>query len=276
MEKRNYDKKQMAFIIVMSIAMLAAAVFLNQYYPEETKETVSNQVTAAAVEPSATPKPTPVPTATPDPTKKIATFLQGPKSWKSRIDWSGKWGETYYDGGSFGGFGCGLCCMANIYCSLTEYKCSPVDMYEYAKKVSGYGGGGAIDWGYMKETLTSAGFTCRVGRKPSKYAEFQDMVKKSKACIVVVSSQDSTCYWKDTPGHYVTMFLYDEKEDKVFLTDSGDPKHNRHWVSLEKVYRSLKTANHHQYLTVTEYDKKKDQWRHEKIGGVCVLPEGWD
>ena len=38
----------------------------------------------------------------------------------------------------FGNFGCGLCCMANIYCTLTEHTCSPWDMYEYARQVSGY------------------------------------------------------------------------------------------------------------------------------------------
>lgn len=274
MKKRAYDRKQIAVIVFLSAVMLMIAVFLNQMHRKKgTKESVSTQVSISAVEKIATPQPTVSPT--PDPTKKIATYLQGPKSWKERRAWSGKWGREYYDGGKFGGFGCGLCCMANIYCSLTEYRCSPVDMYEYAKKESMYGGGGAIDWGFMKQTLMSLGFTCKVGRKPSDYATFQKLVKKSEACIVVVSSNNSTCYWENTPGHYVTLFLYNEKSDKVFLADSGDPNHNRHWVPLKKIYRSLKTANNRQYLSVTGYDKSKDKWKNRKITGNCILPEGW-
>lgn len=274
MKKRAYDRKQIAIIVFLSAVMLMIAVFLNQMHRKKgTKESVSTQVSISAVEEIATPQPTVSPT--PDPTKKIATYLQGPKSWKERRAWSGKWGREYYDGGKFGGFGCGLCCMANIYCSLTEYRCSPIDMYEYAKRKSMYGGGGAIDWGFMKQTLTSLGFTCKVGRKPSDYATFQKLVKKSEACIVVVSSNNSTCYWEYTPGHYVTLFLYNEKTDKVFLADSGDPNHNRHWVPLKKIYRSLKTANNRQYLSVTGYDKSKDKWKNRKITGNCILPEGW-
>ena len=67
-----------------------------------------------------TAEPTTGPTRKPvDKTLQIYTYLQGPKSWNQGIDWSGEWGESYMDGGSFGGFGCGLCCMANIYSSLT-------------------------------------------------------------------------------------------------------------------------------------------------------------
>jgi hypothetical protein len=165
--------------------------------------------------------------------------------------------------------------MANLYTSLSEYECSPLDMYRYAKKKSGYGGGGAIDWGYMKETLAAAGISGDVGRKPSEYETFQKKVKAAAAMIVVVSSQDSTCYWKNTPGHYVTLFLYDEAADKVFLADSGDPNHNRHWVSLKKIYRSLKTANSWQFFAVNGYDKERDSWKHSGFGGTVILPDGW-
>ena len=276
MRKRNYDGKQILVIVLLSVFMLAAAAFLNYMEKDQARETASTQAaisSPAAV--SAASKASVDSAVTPDQTEGIATYLQGPKSWKARREWSGRWGTQYYDGGSFGGFGCGLCCMANVYCSLTDYRCSPLDMYQYAKEKSMYEGGGAIDWGYMKQTLASAGFTCDVGRKPSEYASFQNIVKNSQACIVVVSSSNSTCYWKDTPGHYVTLFLYDEKTDKIFLADSGDPSHNRQWVPLKKIYRSLKTANRWQYLMVTAYDKKKDGWKHRGICGRCVLPEEW-
>lgn len=272
MKKRDYSKKQIIIISLMSIAMLALAMLLNHFLPVNSRETSVEPVSTSTPKPTVT--PTPVVTPTPDPTKKIATFLQGPKSWKKRLNWSGHWGEEYHDGGSFGSFGCGLCCMANIYTTFSDYQCSPIDMYEYAKKVTEYGGGGAIDWGYMKETLRSLGFSSDVWRKPKKYADFQKKVRNSLACIVVVSSYDSDIYWKNTGGHYVTIFEYDEKSDKIFLADSGDPTHNRQWVKLSKIYKSLKTSNKWQYLAVTGFDADKDKWKHKGFGGNCVLPDG--
>lgn len=204
--------------------------------------------------------------------EEIYTFLQGPKSWGERRVWSGEWGESFYDGGSFGGFGCGLCCIANLYSSLTKYQCTPVDAYRYAKKQTEYAGGGAIAWGYLRRTLTALGFTCAVQKKPEKYETFQQDIANSMGAIVLVSSGDSECYWKDTPGHYVTIFLYDKESDKIFLADSGDPEHNRQWVSLRKIYKSLKTASDWQYLPLTEYNEKKDQWKHKRAEGNWVSP----
>ena len=218
-----------------------------------------------------TPEPTPSPTVNPE--KKVYTYLQGPKSWSERRAWSGEWGEAYYDGGSFGGFGCGLCCMANVYSTLSGYRCSPADMYRFAKKNTYYGGGGAIDWGYMRRALNKAGVSCGVKKKPKSYKAFRKDIASGKCSIVLVSSYNSRCYWKDTPGHYVTIFLYDKKTEKVFLADSGDPNHNRRWVSLKKIYKSLKTANNWQYLKVTGYKKKNDKWRHKKANGNWVMPE---
>lgn len=279
MQRRNYTGKQLAVIILLSIGMLAAAALLNIFFPADSKEAETSSVTITTPTPEvvATAVPsTAAPTSTPDPTEKIATFLQGPKSWKRRLAWSGKWGKEYHDGASFGAFGCGLCCLANIYTTFSGYQCSPVDVYEYAKRKTEYSGGGAIDWGYMKQTLKLLGFTSDVWRKPHEYEQFQRMVKNAMACIVVVSSNNSDCYWKDTPGHYVTLFLYDEMSDKVFLADSGDPSHNRHWVALKKIYRSLKTANSWQILAVTEFDAEGDQWQHRGFGGIYVLPDGWN
>ena len=220
-----------------------------------------------------TAEPTTEPTRKPvDKTLQIYTYLQGPKSWNQGIDWSGEWGESYMDGGSFGGFGCGLCCMANIYSSLTPYQCSPVDMYRYVKKQTGYGGGMAIDWGYIRRGLTSLGLHCHVERKQETYQEFRDNIRKSKCAIVLVSSANSTVHWKNTPGHYVTIFEFQEKTDKVFLADSGDPDHNRRWIHLKKVYRSLKTASNWQYLVVSGYDKQKDHWHHKKANGTWNRP----
>ena len=114
------------------------------------------------------------------------------------------------------------------------------------------------------------GFDCRVHKKPKSYGKFQKRMKESQGAIVLVSSNDSDCYWKNTPGHYVTLFLYEEESDKVFLADSGDPKHNRHWVPLKKIYDSLKTASAWQYLTVDSYTESLDNWKHKKAKGNWI------
>ena len=216
------------------------------------------------------PAPTDKPEQTAMPEKEIYTFLQGPKSWRQRLRWSGEWGVNFYDGGSFGGFGCGLCCIANVYSSLTKYQCTPIDAYRYAKRKTDYEGGGAIDWGYMRQSLTSLGFDCGVAKKPDSYEEFRKDIAAGQSAIVLVSSADSKCYWKHTPGHYVTIFLYDKDSDKVFLADSGDPNHNGHRISLKKIYKSLKTASAWQYLLVRDYDESMDQWKHKKAEGNWV------
>lgn len=221
---------------------------------------------------SPTPSPTEEASATADPAAGVYTFLQGPKSWESKLVWSGQWGDSSYDGGRFGAFGCGLCCMANIYSSETEYECSPLDMYRYSKKHTEYGGGGAIAWEYMQQTLERTGFTVNLCGKPSTYAEFQEAVANAGCHIVLVSSVNSECYWKDTPGHYVTIFLYNKESDKIFLADSGDPDHNRQWVSLKKIYKSLKTNSDYQYLSVGAYEQSRDQWKHQGTNGEWVKP----
>ena len=205
--------------------------------------------------------------------RRVYTYLQGPRSWKQRIDWSGEWAEAYLDGGYFGAFGCGLCCMANIYSSQTPYQCSPLDMYEYAKEKSAYEGGMAIEWGYMRRTLSSLGFDCEVNKKPDSYRAFKNMVSEARCCIVLVSSNDSAVYWQNTPGHYVTLFLYDENKETVFLADPGDPEHNRHKIKLRTIYRSLKTASNWQCLLVGQYHKKQDTWKNKETGGNWMVPD---
>lgn len=201
------------------------------------------------------------------------SYLQGPKSWGQKITWSGYWGTTFMDGGSFGGFGCGLCCIANIYSSITPYRCTPVQAYEYAKKHTGYAGGGAIDWGYMRRTLSKMGMDCNVSRKPATYREFQGQVMNHTCVIALVSSSNSNCFWKDTPGHYVTLFLYDKNTDSVFIADSGEPKRNRKRIALKKVYRSLKTSSPWQTLLVKNYNENQDRWKHKKATGNWIRKE---
>ena len=204
---------------------------------------------------------------------QIYSFLQGPKSWESRRTWSGKWGVTYYDGAKFGAFGCGLCCMANLYSSLTPYQCTPIDAYRFAKKHTGYHGGGAIDWGYMKDSLSMMGLACSLKKKPDTYQKFQEMIAEDSGTITLISSNESACYWTNNPGHYVTIFLYDKTTDKVFLADSGVPEHNRQWIPLKYIYRSLKTISSWQFLSIHDYQEKNDTWKHKKAEGSWVKPE---
>ena len=205
-----------------------------------------------------------------------ATFLQGPRGWKKKIDWAGAWGDKEYDGRRFAGFGCGLCVMANFYTSLTPYKCSPVDMYRYAKKVSSYEGAGAIDWPQIRETMESLGFTVDVWRKPKKYAEFKKLISEAKAAMVVISSTYDNSYWKETYGHYITILGYNKEEDKIFLGDSGDYHHNRAWIPLKTVYKAIKKSNDRHYMRVMAYDESRDSWKHNKISGDWVIPLYWE
>ena len=268
-------------VIFVAAALLLSTVWSHNYRMRRNNTVAKNdpvrkaettKVPNKTAEPMESPTPSMKPTEKPDETKKLYTYLQGPKSWKRGIDWSGEWGEQYMDGGSFGGFGCGMCCMANVYSSLTEYQCSPVDMYRFAKKHTGYGGGMAIDWGYMRRSLTRLGFQCHVEHKQETYRQFRQNISDAKCAIVLVSSSNSTVHWKNTPGHYVTIFAYDKKHDRVFLADSGDPDHNRKWISLKKIYRSLKTASNWQYLLVEGYQKSKDIWKHKTASGVWNRP----
>lgn len=195
------------------------------------------------------------------PEQGVYTFLQGPKSWTEGRAWSGEWSNQYVRGNYFGNFGCGLCCMANIYCTLTEYTCSPWDMYEYARQVSGYAPSrkiGAIGWADMKVTLRKSGFDCTLNTKPESYEQFQQEIAASQMAVVLVSSRDDDTYWKKTGGHYVSISLYDASSDQVFLGDPADPDGNRSWIPLRYVYDALKTVSQYQYLLVQDYAEEQN------------------
>lgn len=204
---------------------------------------------------------------------RVYSFLQGPKSYKKGLTWSGKWGKRRYDGAKFGAFGCGFCCMANIYCTETAYKANPVTIYKCSKNVTEYTGGQAIGWGHMKQTLEYMGFTVQSGRKPKKYKTYKKLVKESICSIALVSSYDSEEYWTNTPGHYIVLFGYDEATDTVMITDSGDPSHNRARVGLRVVWRSLKKSSDFQYLNIMSYDEAADRLKHKTAGGIWYRPD---
>ena len=164
--------------------------------------------------------------------EKVYTFLQGPRAFSESLPWSGDWCQKIVRHNSFGGFGCGLCCMANIYSTLTPYECSPWDMYEYT------------------------------------YEEFQEQMTHTDSAIVLVSSGEDDTFWKDTAGHYVNIWLYQKDSDMVFLAEPGDPENNRTWIPLRYVYDALKTVSQYQYLTVTAYAEESNQWKWNGIDDV--------
>jgi hypothetical protein len=201
----------------------------------------------------------------------VYSFLQGPKSYSEGLAWAGSWCEEQVGYNKFGGFGCGFCCMANIYSTLTGYECSPLDIYEFAKTASKYyptSESGAIGWKDMKRTLRAAGFTCKNYQKPATYKEFQEQMRHTLSAIVLVSSADDSAFWKDTPGHYVNIWLYQQDDDTVFLAEPGAPENNRKWIPLRYVYDALKTVSEYQYLAVTSYSEEENTWKWNGIDDI--------
>lgn len=205
----------------------------------------------------------------------VYTFLQGPVAWERKSPFSGIWCESELDGGLFSVFGCGLCAMAGIYSSLTPYECSPLDMYALARKVSDYSpgaGAGAIDWPFMKETLEKTGFGIILREKNRSYSGFQKAIADCQCATVLISSEDDDTYWQDVPGHYVNIWHYNAETDEVFLSDSGNPDHNRQWIPLRYVYDALASDSSYQYLQVISYTEQKNTWKYSGIHEKWTRP----
>ncbi len=209
------------------------------------------------------------------PEEKIYTFLQGPKSWSEGRTWSGEWSNQSVRGNYFGNFGCGLCCMANIYSTYTDYLCSPWDMFRYAKTVSNYsptGESGAIGWEDMSVTLQKSGFETELCLKPDSYELFVEQIKKAESAVVLVCSQNDDTYWPHTGGHYVNICLYDDETGEVFLADPGSPDRNRSRIPAKYVYDALKTVSQYQYLLVHGYSEEQNGWKQNGIDQAWVAP----
>ena len=104
----------------------------------------------------------------------------------------------------------------------------------------------------------------------------QAEIEQAESMLVLISSYNDDSYWQDTPGHYVTLFLYNRETEKAFLTDSGDPEHNRSWISLKLIYKALKTSSDFQYLSVLSYEVDKDTWKHKSSKGTWIKPQALD
>lgn len=207
--------------------------------------------------------------------ESIYTFLQGPKSWEAGENWSGAWCYEYLEGNYFGAFGCGMCCMANIYDTLADSKASPLDAYYFAREMSAYQPNsktGAIGWGDLKNCLRKMGMVCDLYYKPDSYEDFQKEMSLCKSMIVLVTSNEDDTFWKHTNGHYVNIWAYDKATDKVFLAEPGSPTNNRKWIPLRYVYDALKTISKFQYIRIDGYNEENDRWHPTGIDADWVMP----
>lgn len=273
----KFRKQSMIPVISCCMVILCGGIF---YYLDSRDDSME---THSVVKPTASAIPaTPTPAPTPEDLSHysfsedaIYSYFQGPKAWKSKKTWSGSWADMIFEGNSFGNFGCGLCCMANIYSTLSDYVCSPVDMYHFAVENSSYApsyGYGAISWPAIASTLEICGIESQLHRKTDDYSTFQQDIAHAYATIVLISSYDSDVYWQNTGGHYVTIWNYDETDDTIFLTDSGNPEHNRSHIDLNIIYDSLKTSSSFQYLTANNYVEEQNQWQWNQISEEWVAP----
>ncbi len=205
----------------------------------------------------------------------VWSFLQGPKAWEGKTNWSGEWCSLVVNGNVFGAFGCGPCCMANIYCTLSGREASPVDLCEFAMSNTGYTVSwysGAIGWGDMKNALKKCGMDTDVYYKPTTYEQFAAQMEENPTAIVLVSSYCDDTFWEDTSGHYVNIWNYDSSDGTVFLCEPGDPVNNRTRIPLRYVYDALKTTSKFQYLLVSSYDSSDDELKGSGIEENWVRP----
>lgn len=203
--------------------------------------------------------------------EEVYAFLQGPRSYERKQSGAGDWALEIINGNSFAGFGCGACCMANIYSTLSPYECSPLEMCYFAMEHTGYQPTrkvGAIGWGDLKYGLRAAGIDCELEYKTDTYEAFQEMMADAKSMVALVSSDEDDTFWKDTHGHYVNIWLYDDEDDTVFLAEPGDPNNNRSRIPLRYIYDALKTSSTYQFLAVAGYTEENDVWKHNGIGGT--------
>jgi hypothetical protein len=206
---------------------------------------------------------------------KIYSFFQRSEAWYQGVPWSGEWSILEYKGKVFSDFGCGLCCMANVYDTLSPYEVSPKDMFNRAMNVSSYApssSGAAISWWNMRTTLKNCGIICNLYNKPSSYGTFQQQMSQCTTAVVLVSSAYDNTYWTTTKGHYVTIWNYDKDTDTVFLADPGKISRNRERIPLRYVYNALKLSSDYQFLAITEYVEENNQWKGNGIKDQWVRP----
>lgn len=186
--------------------------------------------------------------------QQIISYLQIPSDLYGDTTWTGEWSKFECAGRTFSSFGCGICCLTNIYDTIfkPEVLITPDQMFAITREQTDYrpeSGVGAVSWGQLKRMCDLFGLPATVKQKPADYAVFQNDVKNSTATLALVCRRDDDKLWFYTEGHYVTLWEYDEATDTVFVTDSSG-LFNRARVSLFDVYNALKSASQAQYMSV--------------------------
>lgn len=186
--------------------------------------------------------------------KQIVSYLQVPEFFVEDTTWVGDWSELEWDGRDFSSFGCGICCLANIYNTILkpEVPILPDQMFDMTREQTDYAPNastGAVSWGQLKKMCTNFGLNAEVKKKSADYAKFQEDVKNSITTLVLVCRSDNDKLWFYTRGHYVNIWEYDETTDTVFVSDPSG-LFNRARVNLADIYNALKSASQAQYMTV--------------------------
>lgn len=186
--------------------------------------------------------------------QQIFSYVQTPYTYYKVRRWVGPWHRIQAAGQTFLNFGCGICCLTNMFDTIKHRDITPDRMYEKCIEHSSYaphGSVGAIDWKQIKTMCDYFGFQTELKAKPRDYAEFQKDAAENKTLLVLVCKDNDSRLWYYTRGHYVNLWEYDAETDSVFVTDASG-LYNRERVPLSFVYAALKTASNYQYMTVKE------------------------
>ncbi|MDO4961734.1 MAG: hypothetical protein Q4E57_07790 [Eubacteriales bacterium] len=184
---------------------------------------------------------------------KIYSYIQQEiKYYNGDPKWAGEWAHITAAGREFINFGCGICCLSNIYSTFQQKPVTPDLVYDWAKQYVAYdpdSGIGAMSWSQLKGMITRYGMTAETKHKPADYAQFQRDMYEADACIVLVCKDNDARLWWYTNGHYVNVWAYDYASDSLFLSDASG-LFNRARVPARWIYDALKTASDAQYLVV--------------------------
>jgi len=184
--------------------------------------------------------------------EKIYSYVQVPPQDTGKKKWAGDWYAIEMGGKPFAHFGCGTCCVSNIYSTFIQKPIDPGRMLGIAMEYTSYdpvNKAGAISWEDIRKLCVKLGMSATLHSKDADYADFQKSVSESSATVVLVCKDNDPGLWFYTNGHYVTLWEYDPKDDSVFVTDSSG-LFNRNRVFLKDVYDALKTASRYQYMCV--------------------------
>lgn len=182
--------------------------------------------------------------------KQICSYVQVPWCMYPHLRWTGPWNGISIGSYKFSSFGCGVCCLSNLYQTITGEKASPYRMYDWCQAYSSYSptsSVGAISWSQMKAVCDHLGLDTQLMQKPADYAQFQEQMKNNRAMLVLVCKDNDNKLWWYTNGHYVTIWEYQEETDSVFVADPSG-LYNRERVPLSYIYQALKTQSDAQFM----------------------------